>query len=269
MSRQLNTTLIIHGPISIHTMSSLYRYRDEYNIIISTPRVGTVGVDAIVDEIMKMVKSPDFNISAIFYDPTVKAGYNNDQHRWTHFFSVILALEACSTEYVIKMRSDEVYSNISPLEAAMMKYPNKIITTDVFFRNAKMPFHPADHLLGGKTEFLLEVYHQAKAFCEDTEQTFLHPLIKKVFETMKVDKAWLASEQYFGVATISCHTTANKLKDVDPVQSMIDSFHIVSTKELGAIRIAVNSAKSGNPTEYTDTSYFNKDTDIGDIQEYK
>jgi hypothetical protein len=48
---------------------------------------------------------------------------------------------------------------------------------------------------------------------------------------------------------------------------MKEVFHIVSSKELGLFRVMMNSAKGG-PIEYFDTSFFNEEMDINNIEKY-
>lgn len=268
-------TLIIHGPLSIYTVFSLYRYRDTFPIVISIPRPQDDSHDKFLTEIQEMVKDKNTNISLLIYDPNWKESYNNEQNRYSHFFSVQLALQACSTPYAIKMRSDEFYSNLSPIVNAVKKHKTKLITNEVFFRNAVIPFHPSDHLVAGGVEMMLETFATAKLLCENNLTSTTAHLLKytkeknnTLYTKFHIENGWLAAEQHFALGAIASQSAPNKLKDPDHVPLMKEIFHIVPCSELGLFRVRVNSGKGG-PTEFFDTSFFKEDLDVDDMENYE
>jgi hypothetical protein len=241
---------------------------------VVVPKPNETTNSKFLTEIQELIKEKDTNISLFIYDPTWKETYNNEQNRYSHFFSVHLALQACNTPYAIKMRSDEFYSNLSPLIQAIEENKTKLTTTEVFFRNADFPFHPSDHLVGGNTQTMIEAFGTAKLLCENNLTPISahllkytkeknEPLISKVHR----DKGWLAAEQHLGLGTVISQCAPNKLKEPEHVSLMKEVFHIVSLKELGLFRVMMNSAKGG-PVEYFDTSFFNEEMDINNIEKY-
>jgi hypothetical protein len=63
MQKNKDFTLIIHGPLTIYTMFTLYRYSRDFNVVIVAPRP-TVK-NNIIREIDELVSSPDTDISLI------------------------------------------------------------------------------------------------------------------------------------------------------------------------------------------------------------
>lgn len=63
------------------------------------------------------------------------------------------------TEWVIKMRCDEYWSNVETIYSKMKSNPFKIVTGSMFFRNWELyQFHCSDKILAGKTENLLSTF---------------------------------------------------------------------------------------------------------------
>lgn len=73
--------------------------------------------------------------------------------------TTLKGLDKVKTEWVIKMRCDEYYSNLDKVYKKMIQNPEKIVSSSMFFRKWKMyPFHCSDKLLGGKTDNLFAMY---------------------------------------------------------------------------------------------------------------
>lgn len=263
MTEHNDTTLLIQGPLTNYTLYSMYRYKGVFDIVISTP-LPTISNQTVYDEIMKVVNEKNSNVTIFTYGDILRSTYNNDQNRYYQFFSVYYGLSACKTEYTIKIRSDEFYSNIPVLIDTMKKNRYKIITNDVFFRNSKFLFHPSDHLVAGRTKLMNEVFSSAKNFCEDRSVIESNPYAIYVKEKSGTDR--FTSEQLIGIATITFLQPSREPSDIDPVISMKNCFHIVKSEDLGVFRIAFNSSPTKN--EFTDNTYLSKTDDITDIEEY-
>lgn len=258
-------TLLIHGPISIYTILTLYRYREEYPIILVTPKPKDDSAIALLTEVQQITNDVNYKINLLVYDFEVNEKYNNHQNRYLHFFSVAFGLEICKSPYVIKLRSDEFYSKLKPFTDAVRRNNNKITTNDVFFRKQKTyPLHPSDHLMGGKTGLLKDIFDLAKQYCEDDTLLKANPFTKSAMA--KVDSELkLAAEQILGLTTLITLIKDKKFNTLDEVEIMRQSFEIVSSDKLGFFRIGANSQKV---KEFFDTSYFNSDSDINNILDY-
>jgi hypothetical protein len=272
MQKNKDFTLIIHGPLTIYTMFTLYRYVHDFNIVIVSPK--PMVKNNIIREIEELVSSPKANISLILYGNVLREEYNNIQNKYLHFFSVNMGLNLANTDYTIKMRSDEFYSNLDPFMESVRKYPEKITTGDVFFRNSKIPFHPSDHLVGGTTENMKLVFEQAKLMCEVSEDKHDDSFFKiakasMLYKTHKV----VVAEQYLGMACLKEILEIDEVIADDLEEHMKETFNIVPSEDLGVYRVMFNSKKVGTdlkeaPEEYFDQSYFNDKIDVKDIDLY-
>lgn len=257
-------TILVHGPISLYTIMTLYRYRAEHPMIfvIPKPKVHKKEEVKLLKELQSVVSELQYNTTIITYDPFVEQRFNNEQNRYLHFFSVTLGLQTCSTPYTIKFRSDEFYATLEPFIETMGHHETKIVTTDIFFRKpSDRPIHPSDHLIGGQTERLKEVFTTARGYCEDTK-LFNNNQFTKTITASK--HSYVAAEQVLGVATLSHYI--EKGEPMDDVTLMQKAFEIVPADKLGFFRVASNS----QPTkEYFDRSYFTDEIDINNIKDYK
>jgi hypothetical protein len=103
------------------------------------------------------------------YDfPTVKANVEeqkifNNQNIYYQVYTTIRGLYEVKTKYVLKVRSDEIYSDLKDLIDEIFINPDKIITTNIFIRRVNhFPYHCSDHLLGGLTKNLIKMFNGAE-----------------------------------------------------------------------------------------------------------
>ena len=86
--------------------------------------------------------------------------------------TTLAGLSEVGSEWVIKMRTDEYYSNLDKVFKKMKASPEKIVSSSMFFRKYGMyKFHCSDKLLGGTTENLTIMY-----------ESTLHNLEMKLWE---------------------------------------------------------------------------------------
>ena len=73
--------------------------------------------------------------------------------------TTLAGLSEVESEWVIKMRTDEYYSNLDKVFKKMKANPKKIVSSSMFFRKYGLyKFHCSDKLLGGTTENLTIMY---------------------------------------------------------------------------------------------------------------
>ena len=73
--------------------------------------------------------------------------------------TTLAGLAEVEGEWVIKMRTDEYYSNLDKVFKKMKANPEKIVSSSMFFRKYGLyKFHCSDKLLGGTTENLTAMY---------------------------------------------------------------------------------------------------------------
>jgi hypothetical protein len=255
-------SIIIHGPLNTNTISMVNKYYLNHSIIICCPQPESNHY-SIFEELTKISDLPNTSITIITYDKNILSPYyNNHLNRWYHFFSVDLALQYCYTEYVIKIRSDEFYSDLNPFYEAMIENSSKIITSDIYFRqNYKYPFHPSDHMIGGKTKIIKSVFEGAKILCESYEKL----IGNKFIVNKSLDPFTLTPEQMIGIASISSVLIQDDIEKMDNIEIMKNVFHIIKASSLGTCIIT----SSSNKVTYTDDSYFQSSMDVDNIENYK
>jgi hypothetical protein len=103
------------------------------------------------------------------YDfPTVKANLEeqkifNNQNIYYQVYTTIRGLYEVKTKYVLKVRSDEIYSDLKDLIDEIFINPDKIITTNIFIRRVNhFSYHCSDHLIGGLTKNIIKMFNGAE-----------------------------------------------------------------------------------------------------------
>lgn len=143
-----DTCLLIAGPFHQNTMKMAKMYENIFDsIIISTYKsednndLNLFKKTYSKSEKIKLIENPLPSVNEL----------HNAQNIYFQCFSVVNGLEYCSANYVIKLRSDELYSNLDSLIATL---PNdKLSTNNIFVRDVSyQPFHLSDHMIvgGGK-----------------------------------------------------------------------------------------------------------------------
>lgn len=98
-------------------------------------------------------------------------GINNGQNIYYQVYSVVEGLKKCETEYAIKVRADEYYDNWEKYIKKIREERNKIITTNIFFRNPKnFAYHISDHIIGGRKESMEKMFYSCKENLDKKKQ---------------------------------------------------------------------------------------------------
>lgn len=146
----MNTTIIIQGNIDYACVISTINSANNIPIVISTwpwcdtsPYAYMPGIDTIINN------PPN--------DPGI---YNY----MMHLISTIEGCKRVKTKYVIKVRGDEFY-NYNKLIKFIEDNEELIYVAPIFFRNfsyCPYPYHISDHLIAGKTDYILNMFESAK-----------------------------------------------------------------------------------------------------------
>jgi hypothetical protein len=246
---------VLQGPLTFNTLLTLYKYRDQHEITVVAPAQDST--KGIAEEIIRMTDEKKYHISFFSYDKKILNKQDNKQNRFYQFYSTELGILNVSKDYVIKIRNDEFYSNLDPFFDTILRNPRKIVTNDVFFRRHNyFPFHPSDHLVGGRTEVMQKSFSFAREITEDVEILKKHPVLEFTGITPET------AEQVLCFSIIS--TLYTKYAMIDPIEIMKDTFMIVQTERLGTFCVKQNTANE----EYTTSRFFEEKTDIKDIEDY-
>lgn len=149
--------------------------------------------------------------------------YSNLGNIYFQTYSTLKGIYKVETEYIIKCRGDEYY-NYNNFIHKMLKNPHKIITNNVYAaKTEEVPFHPSDHLIGGKTENLKLMFEKSIE------------LLKKNY---KISNEASKSEQHLAMSYLCSSKNLcdfenlKKLPHEEVKKIMKDNFEIVNINDL-------------------------------------
>jgi predicted RNA binding protein YcfA (HicA-like mRNA interferase family) len=152
---------------------------------------------------------------------------HNGQNVYLQVYSTLEGLLKCKTEYAIKVRADEWYSDFTDFIKSMRDCPNKITTHNMFFRKlGEYPYHLSDHVIGGKTNNLIKMFKMCKTNLEENKSL---PPIPRMLA--------ICPEQWLTVAYMRCfYEEQHLLSDVK--QKMTLHFQIVPVNTFKDFRLS-------------------------------
>lgn len=75
--------------------------------------------------------------------------------------TTLSGLDMVETDWVVKVRGDEYWSNIDLVFEKMLESPDKIVCSSIFFRPFGLyKFHISDHIIGGYVSNLCDMFNQ-------------------------------------------------------------------------------------------------------------
>jgi len=251
-------TLIIQGPMH-RNMLTMCLLHPNIHTIISTWDDPT-WTHPTIQEYLAPIKRD--NLQIIVNKPPKPSKLEtlyNKQNRYLQFLSTHKGLMWAQTKYVIKARSDEYYSDLSPMMHALLLDDKKLVTNDVFFRRVEyLRYHPSDHLLCGQTTKMKELFSKLMYDCQ-FNQDFLK------FAPFNQFHFFLFVEQQIGMKWVEMHEKIDQYPYKFPSEYsevkglMIKYFDIVNNSMLGEFYVVANSEKRTYINEY---SYYDPAKDI-------
>lgn len=144
-----NTTLVVQGDLKEDTYKFYCRFYPSVNKIFSTWEGNEKSMRW--KNIANLHSPSDFFI--VSKKPERFGIYEINLER--RVVGTLVAMEKVATKQCIILRGDEWYSNLDCVGNFMSDAPDRIHTTNVFFRKWEIcPFHIGDHVLAGSTENL-------------------------------------------------------------------------------------------------------------------
>ena len=146
-----DVTIILQGKTSFEGLDAWTKNGKDLKIVLST------WIDVPIEkfeipEKWTVIKSPY---------PERYGGINNLDYQIT---STLNGLKHVNTEYCIKMRADEYFSDVWRLVREMKLKHEKILSANIFFKAYgpfMIPYHIGDHFLAGKTENVKLLFENA------------------------------------------------------------------------------------------------------------
>lgn len=151
-----DVTVIIQGRLLQESYDFYIKNYIDFPVIISTWVDNTISFHNLPQN-FKVVYSP--------YPSEFGAQNLNLQ-----LISTLAGLQMVKTNYVIKMRGDEYWSNPQYIEKCIKSVPNKIWTSSVFFRAWQYSeYHASDHIIAGTLENVETMFSETKKIFNNGE----------------------------------------------------------------------------------------------------
>tara|TARA_R100001163_G_scaffold18764_1_gene16549 strand:+ start:1711 stop:2487 length:777 start_codon:yes stop_codon:yes gene_type:complete len=163
--------LVIQGPLDNTSLQHVGNYHTQFkNIIVSHWKEDLT--DAVKSNYNKLsdwkIVKGDYGgqykpLAQITSQPLPDLGNTSGCDKESTFFysisSTYAGLKKCTSPYVVKMRSDEFYTNFTTLKEKFLQDPHKMVCGNIFFKPWEfVPYHIGDHLFVAEREALLKVY---------------------------------------------------------------------------------------------------------------
>lgn len=257
-----NFDIIIQGPLHQNSVSNIDIYKKFGNVIFISWANDTKNID-LIQQIY------DNGAFFIALDHTkITASSHNKQNILKQSLSSYYGCKFSRNNYLIKLRSDEKYSDLEPLINKFSKNTNKIITSNIFFRKYIFyPYHISDHIICGKKTNLENIFLNTIKLC--TDMSYILNIGHRISKLPP--RYRLVAEQLITVGSID-HFIPNKKfiwTDKNFCTEYIKTyFDLIDVNELGNFLV---SFKKGQNRIITSNSkdFLNPLTDIiSSIEEY-
>jgi hypothetical protein len=205
MYNKNNTSLLIQGRTDLECLEKNVQNCCDIPVVISTWEDNNM-VDSFKDQLVLKNKIPE------------DKGIENFI---LQLISTIEGLKKIKTSHVIKVRGDEFF-HYSKLIEHMKNNSDLIFTAPIFFRPFSfIPYHISDHLIAGRTDYLLKMFERAKS---------MYQMNKKECKEWGLTKSHMRN---MGFESFENHDLGKK--------EMKKLFNIIPMDELKPYKVTVNS----------------------------
>ena len=230
-------SVLIQGPLSNHSLVNLDIYK----------KIGPVIISHWTTDNTEILDAYDLDGCTVTSDvlPSrsipIKIGLTERED--TTFYwamtSIHNGLKACDTKYIIKIRSDERYSNLQPMVDRIEEFPNAFVTTNIFFKPWRIhEFHISDHIFGGRTDLLLQTWELMLGMWEGNI-----PAEGWAIQGRDVDKPGRTHMNC--PEQIQCKAFLRTIGSPFTKQAVIDNFQMLDVLSLGGYLIQYQQGRAG------------------------
>ena len=226
-------TVIIQGPLNESSLSNIPNYqKTAKNIIVSAWD--------IYDNNTKEYLPDDPNVLFITSDSNWvenwRGRYYNNSNIAFQIITTLNGLDKVKTKYVIKVRSDEIYTDISYFAEVVKANEEKLITNNVLFQlDSKVKFHPSDHVVGGTTSNMRGTFERLENYCSRYAAKEKAPLIGKELDVNELEE--ISPETLMCICFLQHKGVDINIDDSKKI--MLDNFGVVSAKQMGRYLVMV------------------------------
>jgi len=251
-----NVTIILQGIILQNVLDFYIKHYPTANVIISTWFDLTLNLQNI---------PPTYNIilSKLPED-------RGPQNMHCQILSTLNGLRFTETDYVIKVRGDEYYSNLEYIMNEIINNPKKIHCSPVFFRHwSTHKFCISDHIIAGTTDNLKLMFEKTKFYCKNNIICDIpeHGIELGIRYQEKGKFKQLEKIQWGPEESLTrSYLMAKELErwgKVDGRQLMVDNFEILNINKLSPFRAISN----GNGIHWENSFIPEKNGSISNINQ--
>lgn len=251
-------TLVIQGPIhrNLITMCMLH---PNINTVISTWEDPN-WTHPTIREYLEPIRRDNLviKINALPKEELINRVYNK-QNRYYQFLSTLKGLKLVETKYAIKIRSDEYYSDVTPVMRVLLQNDDKMVTNDVFFRKVEyLRYHPSDHIIAGQTKKLQTLFEKTIYDCQFNQDALKYAPFNQfdfhIFAEQQIGMKWVEMHEKVEQYPYKFSSDYNEAKEL-----MIKHFDIVNNSMLGDFYVVANSEKRRYINSY---GYYDEAKDI-------
>ena len=234
-----NVTILLQGKILQETIDFYIENYPTANVVIST----WIGSEL---DFSKLPQTYNVVLSKL-------PEYGGHQNINYQILSTINGLRFVETDYVIKIRGDEYYSNMEYIANEVAMNPKKIHCSPIFFRHwSFIPFHFSDHLIASTKDNLQLMFEKTKLNVDNLliwyekdgkRQSYWEPEIN-------FTRSYLMAKE------------PERWGNVDGRKLMVDNFEILDIKKLHPYKIVANIFKA----QWTDGFIPEKNFSISDVR---
>jgi|TARA_B110000259_G_scaffold95494_1_gene110502 hypothetical protein len=215
-----NVTILLQGKILQETINFFVKHYPTQNVVIST------WIGCKVD-FSKLPQSYNVILTKLPKD----GGHQNINYQ---LLSTTNGLKYVTTDYVIKIRGDEYYSNIKYIATEIAMNPTKLHCSPIFFRHWDyMKYHISDHIIAGTTDNLKLMFSKTKLYMDNSMIYHIREGNRYDFWEPEINltRSYLMAKEF------------DRWGKVDGRQLMVDNFEILNIKELEPYNIVANIFK--------------------------
>ena len=168
--RHEDVTIVMQGPLTnywgamaegLNCIDTYKKYVD--NIVIST---WSYSLERFKKNVLDRIIEAQ-SLSLIGDDIKKYEDFYNNSNVCYQIVTSLNGMKKVKTKYAIKMRCDEYHTDLSKIIELIKSDPEKLTTHNFLFNpDCIEQFHPSDHIAGGLTKNLLNMYQTAYDICD-------------------------------------------------------------------------------------------------------
>ena len=165
-----DVTIVMQGPLTNYwgAMAEGLEHIDTYKeyvgkIIIST---WSYSLERFKKNVLERIIEAE-SIALIADDIKKYEDFYNNSNVCYQIATSLNGMKKVKTKYAIKMRCDDYHTDLSKIIELMKSHPERLTSHNFLFNpDCVEQFHPSDHMAGGLTENILNMYQTAYDICD-------------------------------------------------------------------------------------------------------